>query len=32
MDAFNAWLPSLPGVEVVMLPLRDGLTMLRKVK
>ncbi|MBS3915763.1 MAG: class I SAM-dependent methyltransferase [Bacteroidetes bacterium] len=30
MHAFNQWLTSLPEVEVLMLPLRDGLTMLRK--
>lgn len=30
MHGFNNWLLSLPNVEVVLLPLRDGLTMLRK--
>lgn len=30
IDSFNQWLSQLQGVEQVMLPLRDGLTLLRK--
>lgn len=30
MHAFNVYLNNLPNVSVVMLPLRDGLTLLRK--
>ena len=32
IDAFNNWLSQLKGVERVMLPVRDGLTLLRKTK
>mgnify|MGYP001545445242 CR=1 FL=1 len=30
IDSFNQWLSQLQGVEQVMLPVRDGLTLLRK--
>lgn len=30
IDAFNQWLSQLKGVEQVILPVRDGLTLLRK--
>jgi predicted O-methyltransferase YrrM len=30
IDSFNQWLSQLQGVERVMLPVRDGLTLLRK--